>query len=136
RRRGLGAKGDDPAAVAGRVRGSAVKGPLLAALDDWAHAAASIPDLEKWTWLVEVAWRADPVPWRSKFRDPAQWRDRARIEKLAAEAKAEGLAPPTAVALAAWVDAPRPRRCCAGSSGSIRGTSGSTSCWACACSRR
>jgi tetratricopeptide (TPR) repeat protein len=106
RRRGLAALGDAPAAVAGRVRGSAVKGPLLAALDDWAHTAASIPDLERWTWLLEVAWLADPVPWRGKFRDPLRWRDRARIEKLAAEAKAEGLAPPTAVALAAWLDAP------------------------------
>jgi serine/threonine-protein kinase len=97
RQRGLGDEGDDPARVAARVRSSAVKEHLLGALDDWAYAA-SAPGRR--AWLMEVARRADPHPWRDRVRDPGVWQDSTRLAALAARAKVQELSPQTAVALA------------------------------------
>jgi tetratricopeptide (TPR) repeat protein len=96
-RRGLGAQGDDPEAVAARVRDSAVKEQLLAALDDWASSAwvAGRP----FAWPMQVARRADPHPWRDRLRDPALWRNRKQVRALTAEAKEEDLTPQAALAL-------------------------------------
>jgi serine/threonine-protein kinase len=103
-RRGLGGERDDPARVAARVRDSAVKEQLLVALDDWAYATS---DPGRRAWLMAVARRADPHPWRDRLRDPALWQDRKRLEALAAGPKVQDLSPHTAVALA-WRLGPGP----------------------------
>jgi tetratricopeptide (TPR) repeat protein/serine/threonine protein kinase len=78
----LGEEGDDAEGVSERIRGKTEREQLVAALDDWA-AATSKP--ESLAWLLEVARRADPDPWRDRFRDPKVWRDRAALEALASE---------------------------------------------------
>jgi tetratricopeptide (TPR) repeat protein len=96
---GLGRVGDDEEAVAVRVRGSAVKAQLVAALDDWASITREEED-RLFRWLMAVARRADPDPvWRDRFRDPAVRRDRAALERLAREAKVEELSPQVVTAL-------------------------------------
>ena len=64
------------------------------------------------SWLPAVARRADPDPWRDRFRDSAARRDRARLEALAKELLADEqlLArqkPPLLAALGAALDAAR-----------------------------
>jgi serine/threonine-protein kinase len=81
RETGLGQVGDDATAVADRIRGSAIRVQLVAALDAWAIIAKK----EDQEWLLAVARRADPDPWRDRFRDPAVWGDRAALEALAKE---------------------------------------------------
>jgi serine/threonine-protein kinase len=79
---GLGVEGEDAEAVAQRIRDSAVAEQLVAALDDWAGITDD-PKLR--TWLLETARRADPDPWRDRFRDPKMWSNRASLEALAKE---------------------------------------------------
>jgi tetratricopeptide (TPR) repeat protein len=87
---GLGEVGDDPEAVAARVRAAAVREQLVAALDDWAWVSQ---DAGRGQWVLGVARRVDPDPWRDRFRDPALWEDRAALERLAWEAQVEALSP-------------------------------------------
>jgi tetratricopeptide (TPR) repeat protein len=87
REAGLGEVGEDEAAVAGRVRASGVSGPLVAALDDWASIAAE-PTSK--AWLLKVARLAAPDPWGDRFRDPAVWQDRQKLQALADEALRDG----------------------------------------------
>jgi tetratricopeptide (TPR) repeat protein/tRNA A-37 threonylcarbamoyl transferase component Bud32 len=89
-------EGDDPQKVAFRVRSSAVREQLLAALDDWAF---STTEAHRRAWLLEVAWHADTQPWRDRLRDPTLWADRKRLEGLTEQAKADELSPPVVVAL-------------------------------------
>jgi serine/threonine-protein kinase len=79
---GLGRVHDQPARVAAAVKASAVRGALVAALDDW---AICITDKERRAWLSEVARQADPDPegWRDRILDPAAWEDRAALAELA-----------------------------------------------------
>jgi tetratricopeptide (TPR) repeat protein len=86
REAGLGELGEDEASVAARVRASGVSGPLVAALEDWAFVAGPTSG----AWLLGVARRADPYPWRDHFRDPAVWRDRQALRALAHEALRDG----------------------------------------------
>jgi serine/threonine-protein kinase len=90
RERGLAAEGEDPKAVADRIRGSAIRAQLVAALDDWAvvtnHSARR-------GWLLEVARRAEPGAWGDRFRDPAVLENRAALEQLAQEADVAELSP-------------------------------------------
>ncbi len=59
--------GDDPADVARRVAASSVRQPLLVALCDWAVCAG----LEiRRAWVLEVARRVDPEPWRDRAAIP------------------------------------------------------------------
>jgi tetratricopeptide (TPR) repeat protein len=83
REAGLGKVGDDEAAVAAQVAASEVAGPLLAALDDWAFVAEEARSV---AWLLGVARRADPDPWRDRFHDPAVRQDRRALQALADEA--------------------------------------------------
>jgi serine/threonine-protein kinase len=78
----LGEAHDPPADMAARVKASAVRGALVAALDDW---AVCIPDKARREWLVEVARHADPDPegWRDRITDPATWEKRAALVELA-----------------------------------------------------
>jgi serine/threonine-protein kinase len=89
RKAGLGNVHDDPEEVAARVRGSAVRGALVAALDDW---AVSVTDMARRRWLLAVARRADPDPdgWRDRARDPRAWEDRAALAQLAETAPVAG----------------------------------------------
>jgi serine/threonine-protein kinase len=83
---GLGRVGEDVDAVAARIRASAIKEQLVAALDDWALTRSyktTAPD--KLAWLLGVARRADSDDWRDRFRDPKVWRDRDALESLANE---------------------------------------------------
>jgi serine/threonine-protein kinase len=94
---GLATEGDDPTAAANRVRASAVRGALVAALDDW---ASSTRDARRRAWLLELARKADPDPWRDRARQPAVWRDRQALKELVAEEEATDQSPQLVVALA------------------------------------
>ena len=83
REAGLGHVHENPATVADRVKGSPVRGTLVAALDDWAVNTA---DERRRDWLLEVARIADPDPWRDRVRDPKTWKDRAMLVELARSA--------------------------------------------------
>jgi serine/threonine-protein kinase len=87
----LGQPGEDVGTVAARVRRSAVREQLVAALDHWARITR---DRRTRAWLLAVARQADPDPWRNRFRNPAVWRDRAALQKLAGEARVDQLSPP------------------------------------------
>jgi hypothetical protein len=93
---GLATEGDDPLAAASRVHASSVRGPLVAALDDW---AASTRDDKRRAWLLEVARQADPDRWRDQARQPALWRGREALKALLAEEEATDQTPQLVVAL-------------------------------------
>jgi tetratricopeptide (TPR) repeat protein len=86
---GLDVHGEVPA-VAEAVRQSAIKGQLLAALDDWAEHA---PDAQLRAHLLAVACRADPDPWRDRFRNPELRNNVLALRRLAAEAPLDTLSP-------------------------------------------
>jgi serine/threonine-protein kinase len=77
---GLGTPPDDPQGVAARVRASKWAAHIVAALDDWAVCAV---DPARQDWLLGVARRADPDPWRDRVRDAAVWRDGKKLSELA-----------------------------------------------------
>jgi tetratricopeptide (TPR) repeat protein len=79
----LGQPGDNVAAVAARLRASAVKAQLVAALDDWAGLT---PDRQRRAWLLALARQADPDRGRNRLRDPRLWQDRAALQRLARQA--------------------------------------------------
>jgi serine/threonine-protein kinase len=95
---GVGQEGDDVEAVAERVKASAVREALVAALDDWAICAG---DKGRPAWLLRVARRADPDPggWRDRARDPVAWGDGAALAELARTAPVAGPSVPLLVAL-------------------------------------
>jgi serine/threonine-protein kinase len=95
---GLGTVQDDPADVAARVRASAVRGALVAALDDW---AVCVTDKARRRWLLEVARQADPDPdgWRDRARDPRVWEDQAALAGLAKTAPVAGPSVPLLLAV-------------------------------------
>ncbi len=64
----MGRPGDDPGEVAARVKASQISKALVAALDDWAACAS---DQKQRAWILAVARKADPDPWRDRVRDPA-----------------------------------------------------------------
>ncbi len=79
RKAGLGAIQHDAEGMAVRVKASAVRGALVAALDDWAVCAV---DKGRQAWLLEVTRRADPDAWRDRVRDPVAWGDPAALTEL------------------------------------------------------
>jgi serine/threonine-protein kinase len=89
REAGLAKVYDDPEGVAARIRASAVRGALVAALDDW---AVCVSDAGRRGWLLDVVRRADPDPdgWRDRVRDPATWDDGAALAELARTAPLAG----------------------------------------------
>jgi serine/threonine-protein kinase len=89
--------GGDVAAAAAWVADQAVRDALVAALDDWA-ACAGKP--RRRDWLLAVARRADPDPWRDRVRDPAVWDDPAALARLAREQAAADQSPQLVAALA------------------------------------
>jgi serine/threonine-protein kinase len=86
---GLGTAREDPAMVAARVKASAVRPALVAALDDWAVCGG---DKDERDWLLAVARQADPDPagWRDRILDPKTWDDAAALTELAGTVPVEG----------------------------------------------
>jgi serine/threonine protein kinase/Flp pilus assembly protein TadD len=75
----------DAEAIAARIRGSAIREQLLAALDDWSLVTADDRTRAR---LLLIARRADPDNgWRNRVRDPAVRADREALERLAAEVR-------------------------------------------------
>ena len=89
----------DPAEAASRVRQSAIRDQLVAALDDWAWVKPT-KDSEGREWLNAVARLADPDNWRNRFRDPAMQKDRQGLEGLASRGEVASLSPTGVVLLA------------------------------------
>jgi serine/threonine-protein kinase len=96
RDQGLGEPEGDPEGAAARVRASKWAAHVVAALDDWAVCAA---DPARQDWLLGVARRADPDPWRDRVRDPAVWRDGKALAGLARAAPLAEQPAPLALAL-------------------------------------
>jgi tetratricopeptide (TPR) repeat protein len=92
---GLGGPSDDAAQVAERVAGSPAREPLLAALDDWAGGAPA----SKREWLLEVARRVDPDPWRDRLRDPKAWKDLRVLAELQRQVPPEAVRPSLVAAM-------------------------------------
>jgi tetratricopeptide (TPR) repeat protein len=92
----LGKEGDDPAAMAARIRHSAVKEQLVAALDDWAGRTSN---RRQRAWLPAVARQADPDRRRNRWRDPALWQQPAELERRARQVQVGQLSPQLLAAL-------------------------------------
>jgi tetratricopeptide (TPR) repeat protein len=93
----LGDEGEEATVVAARIKGSAVRLALVAALDDWAGTSK---DPRRRAWLLEVARRADPDPLRDRVRDPVIWDDARALAKLASKVDVGSLGPQLLVGLA------------------------------------
>ncbi|MDY3552921.1 protein kinase [Gemmata sp. JC717] len=85
---GIGRHGDDPEAVAARVRASRLRATLLAALDRWSVVIRTPGRVE---WVLKVADLAEPdrTPWRKDARDADLRRDRKALLGLIARARVE-----------------------------------------------
>jgi tetratricopeptide (TPR) repeat protein len=94
---GLGREGDDIQAAAARVRGSALREEIVAALDDWASLAQGGP---RQAWLLAVAREADPNPTRNRLRKSELWQDGVGLAQVIQEANVAELSPQLATALA------------------------------------
>jgi tetratricopeptide (TPR) repeat protein len=90
-------EGEDKDVIAARLRNSAVRAAVLAAVQDWAAVTA---DESRRARLLAVACAADPDPDRDRLRRPELWRDRPALARLAAEPAPKSLSPELAVALA------------------------------------
>jgi tetratricopeptide (TPR) repeat protein len=78
-------------ATADRIRRSAIREQLVAALDDWALATSD--GLLRWR-LLHLASTVDPDPqWRDRMPGLLVWDERAALERLAAEAPVAQLSP-------------------------------------------
>ena len=78
---------NDPEVVAARLGASALRAPLVAAFDEWAVCSRN---KIRQDWLLKVARRADPDPWRDRVRDTAVWGDKAALSELARTAASRG----------------------------------------------
>ncbi len=94
---GLGKVGDAVEVVAARVRASAVRAEVVAALDDWAGITGNE---KRRAWLLAVGRAADPDPARDRLRQPALWRDGAALAALAKKVRVAQLSPQLTAALA------------------------------------
>lgn len=97
RKAGYGVEDASPAELAARIRKSTIRLPLVAGLDFWALATK---DQALQARLLEVARRADPHPWRDRFRQPNAWADKARLEALASEVDLDEQSPQVLATLA------------------------------------
>jgi serine/threonine protein kinase/Flp pilus assembly protein TadD len=83
-KRQLDVENGDPDEAAKRIQALAIREPLVQALDHWAFVKEELHrgDGEP---LLRVVRRIDDEPWRQQLRNPRIWRDRAALEKLAAD---------------------------------------------------
>jgi tetratricopeptide (TPR) repeat protein len=97
---GLAVDGDE-AELARRVGESTIQERVGDALVDWAFVAFLRGDEPSCVRLLGLSRRASPGPaWRDRFRDPAAWRDRRALERLAREAPVAELSSPVLMVLA------------------------------------
>jgi tetratricopeptide (TPR) repeat protein/tRNA A-37 threonylcarbamoyl transferase component Bud32 len=87
---GLGQEGGDKATMAARIRDSAIRDQLVAALDDWAFVTG---ERRRQAWLLAVARQADPDRRRNRLRDPALWRQPAELERRVRQVQVSQLSP-------------------------------------------
>jgi serine/threonine-protein kinase len=79
--------GDDASAVADFIRASAIRDPLLAAVEDRALVAFAVGDEPLLKRLLQIAQSVDPEPgWRARFHSATAWRSRQQLLELAADA--------------------------------------------------
>jgi tetratricopeptide (TPR) repeat protein len=97
-RAGLGTIHDPPSRVATMIGARSVRGPLLAAVYDWAACAA---DKGERAWLLEVARLADSSSgsWRERALNPAEWEDLPALDQLARTAPVGNESVPLLLAL-------------------------------------
>jgi serine/threonine-protein kinase len=81
REAGIAELREPPKEVAARWNRSAIRVPLIWALDDWAACA----DLQHRLWILAVVRAMDPDPWRDKVRNPLIWDNVQLLSKLADE---------------------------------------------------
>jgi serine/threonine-protein kinase len=93
---GLAVDRGSAAELAAKVRASATRYALVAALDFWADVVRD-PALREH--LLAVARLADPDPWRDQVRDPQTQQERKALEALAARADVAGQSPQILVVL-------------------------------------
>jgi serine/threonine-protein kinase len=96
RDQGLGESPGDPEGAAARVRASKWAAHIVAALDDWAVCAT---DPARQDWVLGVARRAGPDPWRDRVRDPAVWGDGKALAQLTRAGPSAGQPVPLLLAL-------------------------------------
>jgi serine/threonine-protein kinase len=71
------------AALVEKIRHSPIGEQLVASLDNWAIAAWSVGQKKRAGWLLALARRADPDPWRDQARNIQLWQDTLAVAKLA-----------------------------------------------------
>ncbi|MBL8823192.1 MAG: protein kinase [Planctomycetia bacterium] len=79
----LGTYQDDPEITADKMLHSPVRKALVAALDDWAACA----EKKERDWVLRVARRLDPDPWRDRIRDTDGWAKKENFPALAEDAE-------------------------------------------------
>jgi tetratricopeptide (TPR) repeat protein len=94
---GLMREGEEPGEVGARVRNSAVRAEIVAALDDW---AGMTKDNARRAWLMAVARITDPNPDRNRLRRPELWQDPDALLRLALRPATALLSPQLTAALA------------------------------------
>ena len=117
---GLDVDALEPAQFSSRVGRMSVRPALVRALDEWAamrrragarakarqqpgvggdnNRVGSVGD-ERWKRLLEIAQKADPDPWRSRFREALLRRDRVALEEQADSIPTAEMSPATAYLL-------------------------------------
>jgi Tfp pilus assembly protein PilF len=99
----LGALAVDEAAR--RILESAIQGPLVAALDDWANVMTRLDDWanvkrgEARQRLLVIARQADPDAWRARLREAVERGDEQALQEMAGEKQTADLPPTTLVLL-------------------------------------
>ena len=93
----------DPAEAAQRVRARCIPVELAAALDDWAATCRGTGDLRRASHLCAVARRADPDPWRVRWRDALERGDSTTLEGLADSEEARSLGPVSVYLMLKWI---------------------------------
>jgi serine/threonine protein kinase/Flp pilus assembly protein TadD len=95
-----------------RIKQSAITLELAAALDIWSHwQKSNFPDNQGWTRLIEIAKRADPHPWRNRFREALGMDGDARhamVRELAESIPVNDLTPRTISLVASILRKSRP----------------------------
>ena len=94
---GLDEPPDDPGRTSQKINASAVRLPLVAALDDWAVCASG---KTRQSWVLRVAIGADTDAWRRRVRDPDAWGNLAVLAQLARTAPVAKQPLPLLLALA------------------------------------
>jgi tetratricopeptide (TPR) repeat protein/tRNA A-37 threonylcarbamoyl transferase component Bud32 len=87
---GLDVLAGEEAELGRRLAASPVKEQLVAALE---HCAGVATEAKTSGRLLALARRADPDAERNRFRDPAVWRDRHKLTRLARQANLKRLSP-------------------------------------------